>query len=179
MSPAVPIRATAIPTHRPRRSRGQSLVEFALVFPVFIFLLFTVIDGGRFVFATTALSNAAREGARLASVEAGWRGSSDPSCGAAGGPICPANDTSLLAHITDAANRQMSPFGTVSNVYMSCIANGGTPPTGTWTGSSCGQPNSGGIVSVRVTYMWRAITPVVGNILGAITTSGSTTVVIN
>jgi TadE-like protein len=169
----------ATATRARQRSRGQTLVEFALVFPVFIFLLFAVIDGGRFVFATSAVSNAAREGARLASVEASWRGSSDPSCGAAGGPVCPANDTALLSHITDAANRQMSPFGTVSNVYLSCIANGGAPPSGNWTGSSCGQPNSGGLVSVRVTYTWRAITPVVGNVLGAITTTGSTTVVIN
>jgi Flp pilus assembly protein TadG len=161
------------------RARGQSLVEFALVFPVFIFLLFTVIDGGRFVFANSAVSNAAREGARLASVEASWRGSADPSCGAAGGPVCPANDGTLLTHVTSAANRQMSPFGSVSNVYMSCAPSGGTPPTGTWTGSTCGSPSSGGRVSVRVTYTWRAITPVISNILGAITTSGSSTVVIN
>ena len=163
----------------PRRVRGQSLVEFALVFPIFVFLLFAVIDGGRLVFANSAVSNAAREGARLASVEASWRGSTDPSCGAIGGPVCPANDSTLLSHITTAANRQMTPFGSVSNVYMSCIASTGTPPTGAWTGSSCGSPNSHGLVSVRVTYTWRAITPVISNILGAITTSGSSTVVIN
>jgi Flp pilus assembly protein TadG len=161
------------------RDRGQSLVEFALVFPVFIFLLFTVIDGGRFAFASSAVSNAAREGARLASVEASWRGSGDASCGTAGGPICPASDSTLVTHITSAANRQMSPFGSVSNVYLSCTGSGGSPPTGAWTGSTCGSPNSGGLVSVRVTYTWRAITPVIGNILGAVTTSGSSTVVIN
>lgn len=164
---------------RERRGRGQTLVEFALVFPIFIFLLFAVVDGGRFVFANSAVSNAAREGARLASVEASWRGSTDPSCGAAAGPVCPANDAALLTHVTTAANRQMSPFGTVSNVYLSCAANGTAPPTGAWTGSTCGSPSSGGSVSVRVTYTWRAITPVISSILGAITTTGSSTVVIN
>jgi Flp pilus assembly protein TadG len=164
---------------RGRRSRGQTLVEFALVFPIFIFLLFAVIDGGRFVFVNSAVSNAAREGARLASVEASYRGSTDASCGSAAGPVCPANDAALLTHITAAANRQMTPFGSVSNVYLSCVASGGAAPTGNWTGSTCGAPDSGGSVSVRVTYTWRALTPVISNILGAITTSGSTTVVIN
>jgi Flp pilus assembly protein TadG len=161
------------------RDRGQTLVEFALVFPIFILLLFAVIDGGRYVFANSTVSNAAREAARLASVEASWRGSTDPSCGTAGGPVCPANDGLLLAHITTAANRQMAPFGSVSNVYLACSASGSAPPTGAWTGSSCASPSAGGRVSVRVTYTWKAITPVIGNIMGTITTTGSSTVVIN
>lgn len=158
---------------------GQTLVEFALVLPVFLLMLFAVIDGGRYVYLTSTLSNAAREGARLGSVEASWRGSTDPSCGAAGGPVCPANDTQLLAHITDAANRQLAPFGSVSNVYLHCVAASGTPPGGAWTGSTCADPTAGGLLSVRTTYTWRAITPFISNIMGTITTSGSATVSIN
>jgi hypothetical protein len=51
-----------------RRSDGQTLAEFALVFPIFILLLFALFDIGRLVFAYTSLTNAAREGARLAAV---------------------------------------------------------------------------------------------------------------
>ena len=51
-----------------RRQRGQSLVEFALVFPIFAILLFGIIDLGRYVYTANALSNGAREGARAASV---------------------------------------------------------------------------------------------------------------
>jgi Flp pilus assembly protein TadG len=160
-------------------TRGQSLVEFAHVLPIFILLLFAVIDGGRYIYVNSTLSNAAREGARLGSVEASWRGSSDPSCGATAGPVCPANDTQLINHITAAANRQMAPFGAVTNVYLSCTSSSGTPPTGAWTGSSCGDPNSGSQLSVRVTYTWRAITPLIGNVMGQINTSGSSTVIIN
>jgi Flp pilus assembly protein TadG len=159
--------------------RGQSLVEFALVLPLFVLLLFAVVDGGRYIYLNSTLSNAAREGARLGSVEASWRGSSDPSCGATAGPVCPANDTQLINHITAAANRQMAPFGTVSNVYLSCTSSSGTPPTGAWTGASCGDPNSGSQLSVRVTYTWRAITPIIGNVMGQINTAGSSTVIIN
>ena len=162
-----------------RSRRGQTLVEFALVLPVFLLMLFAVIDGGRFVFLSSALSNAAREGARLGSVEASWRGSSDPSCGAPAGPVCPANDTQLRTHITTAANRQMAPFGSVDNVYMSCVPASGTPPSGQWTSTTCGTPAAGGLMSIRVTHTWRPITPFVSSILGAITSSGSATVSIN
>lgn len=161
------------------RRQGQSLVEFALVLPIFLLLLFAVIDGGRYVYVNSTISNAAREGARLGSVEAYWRGRTDVSCGAAGGPVCPADDATLRTHITDAANRQMAPFGAVTNLYLSCVASGVTPPTGAWTGSTCTSQASGGFVSVRVTYTWRALTPVIGNIMGAITTSASSTVIIN
>jgi hypothetical protein len=164
---------------RAERRKGQTLVEFALVLPIFLLMLFGVIDGGRYVFVNSTLSNAAREGARLGSVEASWRGSKDPSCGTAGGPVCPANNGVLLQHVRDAANRQMAPFGTVDNVYMSCVSAAGAPPTGAWTGSTCGANSSGGYISVRVAYTWQALTPMVGNVMGDITSSASSTVFIN
>jgi len=55
---------------RRERSRGQALVEFSLVFPVFILLLFGLIDLGRLVYANNAMAEAAREGARWGSVQA-------------------------------------------------------------------------------------------------------------
>ncbi len=61
------------PNGRPRRtdsrSRGQALVEFALVFPVFIFLVFALIDLARLVYIDNAISQAAREGARWGAVQ--------------------------------------------------------------------------------------------------------------
>lgn len=55
--------------HRGRsRSRGQGLVEFALVFPLFILLVMAIVDLGLSVFAYNSITNAAREGARLAIV---------------------------------------------------------------------------------------------------------------
>jgi Flp pilus assembly protein TadG len=49
-------------------SRGQALVEFSLVIPLFLLLLVTLFDAGRAVFAYNTLTNAAREGARIAIV---------------------------------------------------------------------------------------------------------------
>ena len=50
-----------------RRERGQSLVEFALVLPVFMLLMFGIIDGGRVVFANNSMAQATRNVARIAS----------------------------------------------------------------------------------------------------------------
>ena len=165
-----------------RKSRGQALVEFAFVLPIFLLMLFGLLDMGRFVYMNSVLSQAAREGARLAAVEASWIGSADPSCGSFGGPVCPANLAALQADVKAAANRMVTPFATMSNVYLSCDAPANIP-SGNWTGSTCLNNTPGGtianVVSVRVVLTFTPITPVVGQIVGSITTSGSATMVIN
>jgi hypothetical protein len=50
------------------RSRGQALVEFALVLPIFLLLLFGLIDVGRYVYVTNSFNQAAREAARVGAV---------------------------------------------------------------------------------------------------------------
>jgi len=164
---------------RRRRTRGQSLVEFALVLPVFLLMLFGLIDGARYVFVSNALSNAAREGARKASVEASWIQKANTSCGTIGGPVCPADAATLKSHVLTAANQEMAPFGSVTNLYISC--DDATPPTGQWTsGTACTSgTKSGQLVSVRTTYSWSAFTPIISSIMGNITASGSTTMSIN
>jgi Flp pilus assembly protein TadG len=44
--------------------RGQTLVEFALILPIFLFLAVVIFDFGRAVYYYSAIHNAAREGAR-------------------------------------------------------------------------------------------------------------------
>ena len=50
------------------RSRGQAMVEFALVAPILFVLLLGLFEAGRFVLNLEALNNATREGARYAIV---------------------------------------------------------------------------------------------------------------
>jgi Flp pilus assembly protein TadG len=50
-----------------RKSRGQSLVEFALVFPVLVLLLFIAIDFGYYVFIWSEVQFSARRSAEQAS----------------------------------------------------------------------------------------------------------------
>lgn len=63
--PAAPDGVASIPSRR-RRSRGQSLVELALILPVLLFLVAGALDLGRVFFATITVTNAAREGAMQA-----------------------------------------------------------------------------------------------------------------
>ena len=54
--------------HAPGRCslrRGQSLVEFAIVLPLLMLIVFGVLDLGRAFFALVTITNAAREGARF------------------------------------------------------------------------------------------------------------------
>ena len=53
---------------RRERTRGQSLVEFALVLPILLILLLGILDFGRAIFAYNSVSNGARSGARVAIV---------------------------------------------------------------------------------------------------------------
>ena len=76
-----------------RRSKtlGQAMVEFALIFPVFILLLVGMFDFGRVVWVNNTLATAAREAARYAIVHGSK--SSCPVGPAPVGTVIPVADT--------------------------------------------------------------------------------------
>lgn len=161
------------------RPLGQGLVEFALVLPVFLIILFGLIDMGRYVFLNSVLSQAAREAARVGAVEASWVGSGDAACGATGGPVCPASVNALRTDMTSGANRMMTPFASipVANLYTSCDATSG--PAGAWTTKTCATRATGSVVSVRVQVSFTPITPIIGQIVGTLHTSASASMIVN
>lgn len=65
--------------HRPRRrfglrrwretEVGQTLVEFSLVLPIILVMMFALVDFGRAFYTWLIVTNAAREGARTAAVQ--------------------------------------------------------------------------------------------------------------
>jgi hypothetical protein len=71
------LRATSGP--RFRRSKGQSLAEFALVLPILALLLFGTIQFGLIFGANNGLINSVREAARFGSVCIGSTGTCGPS----------------------------------------------------------------------------------------------------
>ncbi len=73
-------------------SRGQGLVELALVLPIFLTMLFGIVDLGRVVWANDSLANAAREAARFAIVHGG----SDLT-------LCPVGPTAYMGNFTNPA----------------------------------------------------------------------------
>ena len=54
-----------------RRDAGASAVEMAIVLPLLVLLVFGIIDFGRMLNAQIQLSQAAREGVRLAALAGG------------------------------------------------------------------------------------------------------------
>jgi Flp pilus assembly protein TadG len=59
----------ALRRHLATRSRGQSLVEFALILPLFLVFVAACLDLGRVFYANISLNNAAREGAMQAAAK--------------------------------------------------------------------------------------------------------------
>ena len=54
-----------------KKEKGQALVEFALTFVLFLFLVFGIFEVGRLLFNFTAITAAAREAARTGSAAGG------------------------------------------------------------------------------------------------------------
>ena len=55
-------------TKRKKRTRGQGLVEFAIILPVLILFIMIIFDLGRMAYYYSAIHNASREGARYAAI---------------------------------------------------------------------------------------------------------------
>jgi Flp pilus assembly protein TadG len=62
------MRGTAKQRVERRDERGAALVEFALVLPILVFLLFGIIEFGRLLNTQVMITSAAREGARFATL---------------------------------------------------------------------------------------------------------------
>ncbi len=55
---------------RKNGEKGQALAEFALLIPIFLILLFAIVDFGMGFHSWITVTNSAREGARLGAVQA-------------------------------------------------------------------------------------------------------------
>jgi Flp pilus assembly protein TadG len=137
---------------REGRSRGQGLVEFALVFPVIALLLFGVLDLGRAVFAYNTIANAARQGARVAIVN---QILISPDC-AVSKPVEDPNNPHWSIK-TCAANAATSLGVTAADVSVTY-----SKPAG--TALVCAPLNVGCIATVTVRYSYSPMTPIFSSI---------------
>lgn len=135
---------------RPGEPAGQAMAEFALVLPIFLLILFGIVDGGRMVFANNHLAEAAREGSRWGSVQ---------------------------GRSSTAAGRQLIVDETIAringvpgpDVTVSCERNE----------SAITNCQSGDILIVRVESDFQLVTPFLGNLLGQPTLSAQSKVMVN
>lgn len=175
------LRASSFFKGRLANHRGQGAVEFALLAPVILLLLFGIVDFGRALFIANELTNAAREGARVAVLDSNVCNTvvSNPNSGVCtvdptltGESVCAAilNEGQLISSFngcTDPSGRLPDPAnsGTVDSAYVqvtqsSSSACPSTGPTGTVS-----TPRSPGnrAVLVQIWYYYRALTPLVSN----------------
>ena len=127
-------------------SRGQTVVEVALILPVFVLLLVGIFDLGRAVYASSTINNAAREAGRLAIVD------------------------QTLTQIRAEAVKQSVALGLTSADVTVDYRGAST----TNTPNSCPVVNIGCVADVRVTYTFVAATPMIDLLVGHITLVGET-----
>lgn len=139
------------------RSRGQAMVEFALVAPMFFLLLFGIIEAGRFIFYYETLNHATREGARYAIVNGANTIGCPTGPPAPGSTPCDAAGDDVRARVRAAA------FG--------------VPGTITVTPSWAPDNGRGSTVTVEATSTYTALVPLVP--LPPINISAESSLVIN
>lgn len=132
---------------RREKTRGQAIAEVALVLPVLLLVMMGILDFGRAVFAYNSLSNAARDGARVAIVDQTVTG------GVSVGARRAADQATGLG---------VNPSTDVDVTY--------TKPDGT----ACPAHSLGCVAEVTVRNRYRAITPIIGNIIGPINLAATT-----
>jgi Flp pilus assembly protein TadG len=124
---------------RQGRSRGQALVEFALVLPVFVLVLMGIFDLGRAVYAYNTISNAARSAIRVAIVDQNLELIKERAAQQAVAlGVDPNTDVDVAFKQPDSATDCITP------IAIACE------------------------VEVIVRYQYSAATPVIGNIVGSI-----------
>jgi Flp pilus assembly protein TadG len=126
--------------------RGQSLAEFALVLPVFLLIMMGLFDVGRAVFMYNGLTNAVREGARLAIVN---------------------QDTTLVAQRAGemAFGTQISTTPANLTHFYRALPNSDDVTSN----PACNPVAVGCIAVVTGDAQWTPITPIIGNLIGPIT----------
>jgi len=130
---------------RPRANRrGQTLVEFALILPIFVMLLVGIFDFGRAVYGYNTISNASREAVRIGIVDQ--------------------NVANLQAEAVKAAVSLGASPGDVDVAFL-------TPDL---SGTCTSPVSVGCVVEITVHYQYTAATPIIGNLVGTIDMSATT-----
>ena len=135
--------------HLATRSRGQSLVEFALVLPILLLLTATALDFGRVYLGYVNLQNMARIAANFAANNpAAWSGTGDAKA--------------QLKY-----QNQILADASASNCDLPVVSGKKTAPIPTFTDwDADGTPEIGDTASVALTCRFGVITPFISNVVG-------------
>ena len=150
------------------RTRGQALTEFALVVPLFLLILFAIVDMARFVYSSNALNEVAREAARQGTV-----GRRPAECNLLGRVDC------VRALVQSRVTAVSVPAGNISVVCYR-VPNDGTPPSDGIQADNCGTTWHGGdLVRVTISTPFNLVTPFIGQFLAPTVGGTATWVTVN
>lgn len=146
---------------RLKADEGDNLIEYTLLFLVFIMIIFGIVDFGRALYSYHFVSNAAREATRWAAVNGAYCGD-DSSCngvnGMNNGPAQAGDVSNYVVGIT--------PSG-INSSGLTTTAVCGVKGTGACAGtpSNCSVANQsnfpGCTVEVQISYRFNFLTPLV------------------
>ena len=144
-----PVGARTALGHLRRGDAGAAAVEFALIVPILLILVFGIIDFGLAMYSQTMVGNAAREGVRTASLEGTQLNAEFAVSQALTGII----GTKPLV-VTD-------PSAVAYGFQVKCTIANGTWCTG-WSANGGGTTPApqGATVSVTITYSYKWLTPI-------------------
>ena len=137
-------------TEKAHKNKGNSLIEFALILPLFLLLVLGIVDFGRYFFVQHTIQFATREGMRLALV-----GRRLPDGG--GNPMT--REASIIQTIRENAGMAVNPSSL--SIYIYPIATGYSDP-GNWETLPPNAGDPGAYMRVKTRYIFRFVTPLIG-----------------
>jgi len=135
---------------RTRDDKGTTVVEFALILPIFLLLVFGIFDFGRYFFVDHTLQYATREGMRLALVGRRLMGED-------GNPMT--REASIIKTIKDNASLAVDPSSL--SIYIFQIGSDYSDPSN-WQNLPPDAGGPGSYMRVRTRYTCEFMTPLIG-----------------
>jgi Flp pilus assembly protein TadG len=182
-----------------RARDGASAVEFAIVAPIFFFLMMAIMEFGLFMFHKVAIESITMQVGREASLNVA--SGNDPECASAA--------ADRLAYIRCYVERKAAYLINGDRVTVNintvarggtrapdiCLGNGSAPPASSPTcsgayedvnGNGVYDPpasnnsvgSAGDLIEVRVSYPWRVLVPYMSRVIGSQQEDGSRTNVV-
>lgn len=149
---------------RRRGESGAAAVEFALVLPVLLLLLFGIIEFGRLMTTYSTVRLASRESARYGSA-VGQSSSGVPRYADCSGIRAAAKDVAVLPGLTDGDIHVGYDGGPGTSEGFTCPVGGSIDPNSVVSGTR---------IIVTVTHEFDAATPLVGDLLDGKTVTSTT-----
>lgn len=149
-----------------RKEDGQSMLEFILVLPVFLLLLFMIIDFGWLFYNMNTVQNVARNAARVACVEY------TDTCfevGAGGTKVlADSKEYSLNDYVADTDSYTLQERNILNQVANTLTSNQDTTTVNiTYSGGSTIEERCEGDVTVAITYEIPSFTGIIGSSEGS------------